>query len=142
MPGGIAELFEARHGGPEGRVLRRRKGFVKLALQTGAPLVPLYCFGNTDIFHVFRARWLCRLSRRAQVSLQLFWGRWCLPLPYKRKLLLVVGTPVGGARPPVAEPTAEEVDALHARYVAELEALFHRHKARLPGWESRELVIT
>ena len=42
----------------------------------------------------------------------------------------------------MAEPTAEEVDALHARYVAELEALFHRHKARLPGWESRELVIT
>ena len=33
-------------------VLGRRKGFVRLALQTGASLVPVVSFGENDMFQV------------------------------------------------------------------------------------------
>lgn len=33
------------------QVLRERRGFVRLALQTGASLVPVLAFGETDTFH-------------------------------------------------------------------------------------------
>jgi len=35
-------------------VLGRRKGFVRLALQTGSSLVPVVSFGENDLF---RVRW-------------------------------------------------------------------------------------
>ncbi|KDD73424.1 diacylglycerol acyltransferase, partial [Helicosporidium sp. ATCC 50920] len=47
--GGGAESLYARPGRHE-LVLRRRQGFVKLALDTGASLVPVYCFGENNTF--------------------------------------------------------------------------------------------
>lgn len=35
------------------QVLRNRKGFVRLALQTGASLVPVLSYGETDTFHTY-----------------------------------------------------------------------------------------
>lgn len=108
-------------------------------------------------------------SSRPQVAATLFYGRWGLPVPFQTKLVTVVGTPIevpppstwrrgvveGGGDPAAAaslnssrrrreeqEPPQELVDEVHARYVEELSALFHRHKWRIPGWEKRELVIT
>jgi len=37
----------------EQQILRRRKGFARLALQSGASLVPVFCFGETDLFETF-----------------------------------------------------------------------------------------
>lgn len=34
------------------QVLNKRKGFIKLALQTGAQLVPVLAFGETDLFEI------------------------------------------------------------------------------------------
>lgn len=47
--GGAQEAFHAR---PKNYtvILRRRKGFVRIALQTGAPLVPVISFNEVDIY--------------------------------------------------------------------------------------------
>lgn len=47
--GGAQEAFHAR---PKNYtvVLKRRKGFVKIALQTGTPIVPVISFNEVDIF--------------------------------------------------------------------------------------------
>lgn len=47
--GGAAEAYYCKPGEYK-LVLKKRKGFVKIALQTGSPLVPVISFGETDIF--------------------------------------------------------------------------------------------
>ncbi|PIO69463.1 diacylglycerol acyltransferase, partial [Teladorsagia circumcincta] len=47
--GGAEEALYARPGVHKLK-LRTRKGFVKQALQHGASLVPVYTFGETDIY--------------------------------------------------------------------------------------------
>jgi 1-acyl-sn-glycerol-3-phosphate acyltransferase len=47
--GGAQEALDA-HPGKSDIVLLRRKGFVKLALETGSNLVPIYCFGENSLF--------------------------------------------------------------------------------------------
>ena len=50
-PGGIAEMFHVND--PDETIfLKHRKGFVKLAIQHGATLVPGYCFGSTKVCRV------------------------------------------------------------------------------------------
>ena len=46
-PGGMAELFLSCES-EEVLYLKQRKGFIKLALQTGVDIIPVYMFGNTS----------------------------------------------------------------------------------------------
>uniref|UniRef100_A0A670KJF7 Acyltransferase n=1 Tax=Podarcis muralis TaxID=64176 RepID=A0A670KJF7_PODMU len=51
--GGASEMLDTVPG--EHRIhLHRRKGFVRLALQHGADLVPVYTFGENDIYRLIR----------------------------------------------------------------------------------------
>jgi hypothetical protein len=78
--GGIAELFVSSEK-EEMIYLKKRKGFIKLALQCGVDIVPIYLFGNTTCLSVLKTGLLATLSRKTQVSLTYFWGRCMLPIP-------------------------------------------------------------
>lgn len=49
MVGGAAEAYNCKPGNYK-VILKKRKGFVRLALKNGAPLVPVLSFGETDLF--------------------------------------------------------------------------------------------
>jgi 2-acylglycerol O-acyltransferase 2 len=49
VPGGAREALDC-HPGTNRLTLNRRKGFVKVALTNGASLVPIFSFGENDIF--------------------------------------------------------------------------------------------
>ncbi|XP_045629773.1 2-acylglycerol O-acyltransferase 3 [Ursus americanus] len=120
-------------------VLRNRKGFVRLALRHGASLVPMYSFGENDIFHFkfFDTNsWqhLCQLTFKKIMGFSpcIFWGRglfsansWGL-LPLARPITTVVGHPI--PVPQRLDPTKEEVDHYHTLYMEALEQLFEDHK--------------
>ena len=72
--GGARESLDAR---PQSLrlVLKRRKGFVKLAIRTGADLVPVLAFGGTHPSFcslVFELRMFLIVSRP---PLEIFWQR-------------------------------------------------------------------
>ncbi|XP_004688316.1 PREDICTED: 2-acylglycerol O-acyltransferase 3 [Condylura cristata] len=119
--------------------LRKRKGFVHLALTHGASLVPVYSFGENEIFRMKTFApdsWqrLCQMTFKRIFSFSpcIFWGRslfnansWGL-LPFARPLTTVVGRPI--PVPKRFNPTKEEVDQYHMLYMKALEQLFEEHK--------------
>ena len=70
--------------------LKTRKGLAKLALKTGTPIVPAYSVGNTAAYTAVFDRWgvLEALSRKAQASIFLYWGRFGLPIPRRANVTI------------------------------------------------------
>ncbi|KAL1503521.1 hypothetical protein AB1Y20_012001 [Prymnesium parvum] len=136
IPGGEAEQMRTRTGVEE-VYLARRAGFVKLAMQHGAALVPCYAFGATDLYDVSPAQHrrnaegvLWSLSKRFGVALPLYRGAFGF-VPKRRPVDLVFGEPFEPACKVAGNPTDEEVVAAHASYMAQLRTLFDTHKAAL-----------
>nr|WLQ25287.1 monoacylglycerol O-acyltransferase 2 [Ctenopharyngodon idella] len=135
--GGAPEALDA-HPGEHIVHLANKKGFIKLAIEHGADLVPIYSFGENELFDQVqnpRGTWLRYIQERLQrimgVSLPLFHARGVFQysfglMPYRKPINTVVGRPI-----PVEKnekPTAEELDVFHQRYMDELIHLFEEHK--------------
>ncbi|KAK9832853.1 hypothetical protein WJX81_007967 [Elliptochloris bilobata] len=136
MPEGIAGIFLTGDPAKESIFLSKRKGFVRMAIQAGADLVPVYHAGVSQLLTFWGNE---RLSRRCRVTIGVFWGKWGLPLPRKHSIVTFVGKPI-----PVAQcnkPSDEEVDRVHALFTREIMALFDAHKHLLPGWEAKKLHV-
>ena len=139
--GGVAEVFET-NASNQTLTLAKRKGFVKLAFQTGADLVPCYSFGNTETLSIFAGganqNLVRSISRKIGFAVILFWGRFGLPVPYRVPILMVFGEPIPCEMKP--DPTSEEIDEKHALFLCRLKELFDRHKHSY-NWSDKELVF-
>lgn len=137
--GGIAELFLSDEN-EERLYLKKRKGFIKLSLQTGVDIVPIYMFGNTTVLSVLKKGFLATLSRKLGVSLTYMWGKWGLPIPRNNcKLLYVSGMPLG--IPHIPNPTQMDIDKYHDLYCAEVQRLFEKYKEKVPEYKHKSLHI-
>ncbi|XP_063913754.1 2-acylglycerol O-acyltransferase 2-like [Zophobas morio] len=133
-PGGAAEAIYARPGQYR-LVLKNRKGFVKLALKTGASLVPVFTFGEVDLFDQVQNPLICRFQLfvkklfRFTVALPLGSGFFQTSfglIPRRKPLFIVVGQPIDVAR--VENPTQKEIDELHQKFIKQLVNLFDTYK--------------
>jgi hypothetical protein len=61
MPGGATEACNSQPGKYK-FVVKSRKGFVKVALRNGSPLVPVISFGETDLFEQLEGRTLHKIQ--------------------------------------------------------------------------------
>mmetsp|Transcript_12749 Transcript_12749/g.23900 ORF Transcript_12749/g.23900 Transcript_12749/m.23900 type:complete len:319 (-) Transcript_12749:53-1009(-) len=136
--GGIAELFKTCKD-EERLFLKNRKGFIKIALREGVDVIPVYLFGNTSVLSVLKTGILATLSRKMQVSVTYFWGKWFLPIPRDDKLLYVRGKPLG--LPHIPEPTDSDVNHWHAKYVEEVSRLYNENREKLPTYKHKKLFI-
>eukprot|EP00128_Syssomonas_multiformis_P015769 Colp12_sorted_trinity150504_noHs@3607 len=135
--GGANEALDA-HPGTYDLTLKKRKGFIKIALVHGANLVPVFAFGENDIYEQVdnprgsKLRALQQhLLRVMGFSMPLIKGRGVFQytygiLPRRKPITVVVGKPIKVEQ--VEEPTNEQIEALHQVYVKELQAVFDRHK--------------
>jgi 1-acyl-sn-glycerol-3-phosphate acyltransferase len=124
--------------------LAKRKGFVKLALQYGAHLVPMYCFGENECYTVssFLLPFRQRLQSKFQLGVPLCWGRWYMPLlPHPTPLNLELGAPITVAKKAKEDITNDDIDALHAAFMKEELRLFDRTKMKYKGQEDAVLEI-
>ncbi|XP_041506825.1 2-acylglycerol O-acyltransferase 1 isoform X2 [Microtus oregoni] len=148
--GGAKESLDA-HPGNYTLCMHDRKGFVKLALIHGASLVPVFSFGENELFKQINnpeGSWL----RFAQETLKKSTG-FTLPLcyargifqynfglvPYRKPIYTVVGRPIPVRRTP--HPTQEQIDQLHQTYMEELKKLFDEHKGKYGIPEHKTLVF-
>ncbi|XP_062495231.1 2-acylglycerol O-acyltransferase 2 [Pezoporus occidentalis] len=146
--GGAREALDARPGSCT-LLLKKRKGFVRLAIEHGTPLVPVFSFGENDLFEQVRnpqGSWLRRVQHQLQkfmgISLPLFHARGIFQysfglVPYRRPIYTVVGKPIPVQRN--RKPSEEEVDRVHEKYLNELSKLFEEHKAKYNIPEDRHL---
>jgi len=132
-------------------VLKRRKGFVKMALRTGADLVPVLAFGENDLYDQFHAeshprihRFQLLVKKMMGFTIPLFHARGVFNydvglMPYRRPLNVVVGRPIKVLQN--AKPGQEEIDRLHEEYVTELERLWDTWKDDFAPDRQEELQI-
>lgn len=128
IPGGFqdATLFER---GKERTCMRERKGLIKYALQHGYKVHPIYTFGESDSYSTFTGLLKFRLWLNSfDVPAVFFFGNPWLPLfpRTSTRALTYVGSPL--QLPHIAEPTAQQVDEWHGRYLTALTELFDTNK--------------
>lgn len=80
------------------------------------------------------------MSRRLKLSFTLFWGKWFLPIPRDDNLLYVAGKAI--EIPKIAEPSQEEIDIYHKKYVDEVVRIFNTYKSQAGKlYEEKSLFI-
>jgi len=131
VPGGVKEVVFSGRVDRERLYLKNAFGFCKIALQTGAPLVPVYTFGESlsvgpDWVPFFELRRRLSYWADAPIRYLSLCQRWLLPFPNGR-LVTVVGAPIAVGEK-TEKPTRGQVRELHARYCAALLELIESTK--------------
>jgi 2-acylglycerol O-acyltransferase 2 len=146
--GGAAESLDAKPHSLR-LVLKRRKGFVKIAIRTGADLVPVLAFGENDIYEQFQPdahpyihKFQLILKKVLGFTIPLFHARGIFNydvglMPYRKPINIVVGRPITVVRN--EKPAQEEIDRVHGEYVAELERIWDTWKDDFAKGRQEEL---
>lgn len=149
VPGGQAELVHTHRASAvrqEWVVCTHHKGFVRLAIEEQAALVPVVVFGEVDCLRNFIN--LPRLQAWTYKKLgfpipYLVVGRWGIsPLPRATGLRFIIGEPITPSAHVAGQAVDQNaVDELHASYYEQVKMLFHKHRTNFPGYENVQLVF-
>lgn len=119
LPGGGEEVMWAGKKDKEHIVLRKKKGFIKLALRNNITLVPIWTYGEsigTGVMDIpfFETRlWLAQKFGIPFRYVSLC-QRWLLPFP-NGVLVVAVGEPLNLGH--IENPTADQLNAAHEKYI-------------------------
>ncbi|GMF19247.1 unnamed protein product [Phytophthora lilii] len=128
VPGGQAEMLEQQSAKNEVRVYTHHKGFIRLAIEHGVPLVPVLSFKEGEMMDNVQAPMLQRwFVKKLAFPFPYFpYGRALLPIPRRISIPIVVGEPMDV--PHIEKPTQKDIDKVHARYFAVLQEMFEKYK--------------
>ncbi|CAH1402343.1 unnamed protein product [Nezara viridula] len=144
--GGASESFFATPG-PYRIILKNRRGFVKIALEQGANLVPVFGFGEIELFKQNNPPG--SMLYKIQVMVKKYFGfAPLMPLgrgifinkglaPYNTPINVVVGKAI--EVPKIIDPSNEDIEKYHSLFSEELVNLFNEYKDKYT--ENGELVI-
>ncbi|CAK8991642.1 Diacylglycerol O-acyltransferase 1 (Diglyceride acyltransferase) (Triacylglycerol synthase) (TAG synthase) [Durusdinium trenchii] len=141
IPGGEQEQIRTVQGREE-VFLRKRFGFIKLALEQQAAVVPCYAFGCVDLYatytnFLFSPREYLR--KTLGVCIPVYLGALGF-LPLRKPVHLVCGAPLELSCKVPGKPTDEEVQSAHCTYMDALKNLYDEERHQF-GYPERELTI-
>jgi len=118
-------------------VLKKRKGFIKMALKHGSQLVPTFSFGEAHVYNILPTpigSWIRNLQEYVRhvvgIAPVIFFGRGMFQynmgmIPHRKPIHVVVGTPIHVTK--TENPTVEEVEELHRQYMDALVDLYNKY---------------
>lgn len=121
-------------------LIKKRKGFCKIAIKTGASLVPAISFGENNLYTIIKhepGSWgrffqdkFKQITTLAPVH---FNGRGIFQydfglIPKRQKLNVVIGAPMHVEKN--SNPTAQDIDKVHELFCDKLIELFETHKSK------------
>ncbi|KAK7573552.1 hypothetical protein V9T40_010743 [Parthenolecanium corni] len=143
-PGGVKDMLINHPGSKYKIVKENRKGFVKIALETGTSLVPVFSFGEQNLYDQipistlpgirFVFDLLCKFNLRLGICIPLGRGIFLKKfgiLPRRHPVTTVIGKPI--PVPKVENPSSELIDEYHQRFHEALRTLFEENK-RIIYW--------
>jgi hypothetical protein len=143
-PGGVQEVSFLTPGKDECVLfLKDRKGFVKLAMEFGRPIVPMFCFGQRktyDFWIPHGSGFWTWVGRKVGFLPMLFFGQFGIPLfiPKSAPLTVVVGDLI---QVPKFETFSQaDIDKYHGMFIDAMREIFESHKQQF-GMENTELRI-
>lgn len=149
-PGGVQECLYMEKG-IEAVYLRKRLGFVRMACQTGASIVPVYGIGQSDLYRYWRPffdspkgwiskKFWARFARKIGFVPMLVAGVYGSPIPGKTKLTIRIGKPI--EVPHIENPDDDVVQEWLDVYIDALKELYNTHDFSKDGQnQKRPLVI-
>lgn len=148
IPGGASEALHA-HAKQMKFTILKRKGFIKLALETRASIVPVIGFGENDVFDTlyvgneqvsttttktnnsssggtappkFLATSLWKVQKALKQVFSFSTPILTNPIPHRRPIHVVIGKPIQ------FDASSQTVDQCHALYLDALRKLYEGHK--------------
>ncbi|ORX86660.1 diacylglycerol acyltransferase [Anaeromyces robustus] len=124
-------------------ILKRRKGFVRIALKNGISLVPVLNFGEVDVFDQIQHKIVTEnntlIKKYLGFRLPTFYGRLKLWIPYSRPINVVTGIPIDC--PKIENPTDEDIQKYLDLYIAELQRIWEENKDKYAKNRKTELEL-
>ncbi|KAI8347184.1 diacylglycerol acyltransferase-domain-containing protein [Choanephora cucurbitarum] len=153
--GGAAESLNARPGTTD-LVLRKRLGFIRLAIKNNAPLVPIFSFGENDLYEQVdntKGSKIFQYQKKMQsllgFTMPLFHARGIFNydvglIPFRHPITTIVGKPipVPALEEGQTEPTEQQLQEVQALYIDELQSIYDKYKDVYAKDRKQDLCIT
>ena len=124
--GGAREALYARPGHYE-IILKKRRGLFKLAVEQETSIVPVFSFGDVDLYEQVNLPWPISLIQILSMKLIGFSlpfpsGRFGTLLPLRRRLMTVIGKPI--------DPKGMSVEELQNVYIEQVQEIYFNYSPK------------
>jgi 2-acylglycerol O-acyltransferase 2 len=136
IPGGARESLLAT---PNTMDIIGRRGFIRLAIRSGADLVPVVCFGENELYDQYHpppgslvARVQALFLRFLRYTLPILrrgpFGNLSMLVPKKRPLVIIIGKPIPTEPAPPGINAKDFEEYLFEHYYRDLRFLYNKYK--------------